>query len=373
MRHNTLKAVVATSALGMGYDKPDLAFCIHVGSPASPVAYYQQVGRAGRALDDAVAVLLPAETDERIWAYFATAGIPDEARVGRILDTLAAGPKTLLELENATSLRRGRLEGLLKILAVDDIVRREGTSWARTGKPWTFDADRWRALGEVRAREAALMRAFAAGRGCLMRFLQEALDDPAPADCGRCSVCTGRLPGPGARPEAARVEAARQHARGQDTVIEPRKLWPAGGRRRGRIVGCGEGRALAFADDPGWSDMLLPLLAGTDAPAPQELLDGVVALLGRWKAQWSARPVAVVPMPSVTHAQLVRSVAEHVASVGRLPLVDALRLQAPFRATRRPRAPRWPHWTPPCPCSQTWRSLRGRCCSWMRGCAAAGA
>ncbi len=112
LRRNALKAVVATSALGMGYDKPDLAFCIHVGSPASPVAYYQQVGRAGRALDDAVAVLLPAETDERIWAYFATAGVPDEARVGKILDALAQGPRTLVDLENATSIRRGRLEGL---------------------------------------------------------------------------------------------------------------------------------------------------------------------------------------------------------------------------------------------------------------------
>ncbi len=89
LRRNALKAVVATSALGMGYDKPDLAFCIHVGSPASPVAYYQQVGRAGRALDDAVAVLLPAETDERIWAYFATAGVPDESASGKILGALA--------------------------------------------------------------------------------------------------------------------------------------------------------------------------------------------------------------------------------------------------------------------------------------------
>ena len=67
LRDNQIKALVATSALGMGYDKPDLAFCIHLGSPASPVAYYQQVGRAGRALDDALAVLVPAEADERIW------------------------------------------------------------------------------------------------------------------------------------------------------------------------------------------------------------------------------------------------------------------------------------------------------------------
>ena len=330
LRRNALKAVVATSALGMGYDKPDLAFCIHVGSPASPVAYYQQVGRAGRALDDAVAVLLPAETDERIWAYFATAGVPDEQRVGQVLDALAAGPQTLPALESATAIRRGRLEGLLKILAVEDIVRREGSAWTSTGKPWTFDAERWRALGDVRAREAGLMRAFAAGQGCLMRFLQEALDDPAPSDCGRCSVCTGRLPGPGAQPAAARVESARVYARGQDVVIEPRKLWPPGGRRKGRIAACSEGRALAFADDPGWAEALLPLFTAPDAPAPRVVLDGVVAVLVRWRASWGARPVAVVPMPSTAHPQLVGSVAAHVARVGRLPLVDALRLQGPL-------------------------------------------
>ena len=337
LRRNALKAVVATSALGMGYDKPDLAFCIHVGSPASPVAYYQQVGRAGRALDDAVAVLLPAETDERIWAYFATAGVPDPERVGKIIGALgkAQRPQTLVELENATTIRRGRLEGLLKILAVDEVVQRNGSAWALTGKPWTYDAERWQALAQVRQREAGLMRSFAGGAGCLMRFLQEALDDPGPSDCGRCSVCTGRLPGPGARPSAGRIEAARVFARGQDVLIEPRKLWPSGGgpkSRKGRIVGCSEGRALAFADDPGWAEVLLPLFAVTnspDGPAPQPVLDGVVALLGRWRRTWGARPVAVVPMPSALHPQLIRSVAAHVASVGRLPLLDALRLASP--------------------------------------------
>ena len=329
LRANALKAVVATSALGMGYDKPDLAFCIHVGSPASPVAYYQQVGRAGRALDEAVAVLLPAETDERIWAYFATAGVPDEQRVGKIIDTLAQGPRSLLDMEHTTTIRRGRLEGLLKILAVEEVVQREGSNWALTGRPWTFDADRWQALARVREREAGLMRAFAAGRGCLMRFLQEALDDPEPADCGRCSVCTGVLAGPGARPGAQRIEAARVFARGQDLIIEPRKLWPSGGPRKGRIVGCSEGRALAFADDPGWADALMPLFSAPDGPAPQQLLDGMVGVLGRWRRSWAARPVAVVPMPSALHPRLVLSLAAHVASVGRLPFVDALRLAGP--------------------------------------------
>ena len=329
LRRNALKAVVATSALGMGYDKPDLAFCIHVGSPASPVAYYQQVGRAGRALEDAVAVLLPAETDEAIWAYFATAGVPDEERVGKILGALAPRPQTLIELENATAIRRGRLEGLLKILAVDEVVQRAGSAWQLTGKRWTYDAQRWRALAQVREREAGLMRSFARGTGCLMRFLQEALDDPDPSDCGRCSVCTGRLPGPGARPGAERIEAARAFARGQDVVIEPRKLWPSGGRRKGRIAGCSEGRALAFADDPGWAQVLRPMFANRDAPAPEPVLAGVVEVLGRWRRAWSVRPVAVVPMPSMLHPQLIGSVASHVASLGRLPLVDALLLTGP--------------------------------------------
>jgi ATP-dependent DNA helicase RecQ len=333
LRRNALKAVVATSALGMGYDKPDLAFCIHVGSPASPVAYYQQVGRAGRALDDAVAVLLPAETDEQIWAYFANAGVPDEARVGRILDALKQRPQSVVELENSTAIRRGRLEGLLKILAVDDVVVREGSAWKLTGTPWRFDAERWRALAQVREREAGLMRAFAAGSGCLMRFLQEALDDPAPSDCGRCSVCTGTLPGPGATPGEARIEAARAFARGQDVIVEPRKLWPAGaarGSRKGGIVGCSEGRALAFANDPGWADVLLPLFAAPDGAAPQAVLDGVVEVLGRWRRTWEDRPVAVVPVPSTRHPQLVASVASHIASVGRLPLLEALAIIGPL-------------------------------------------
>lgn len=332
LRRNTLKAVVATSALGMGYDKPDLAFCIHVGSPSSPVAYYQQVGRAGRALDEAVAVLLPAETDEALWAYFATAGVPEPRRVEPILAALVDGPQTLLQLEAATGIRRGRLEGLLKILAVDEVLVREGTAWSLTGKPWQYDAARWQALARARGHEAGLMRAYAAGAGCLMRFLQQALDDPDPADCGRCSVCTGQLPGPGARPGAARIEAARRHARGQDVPIEPRKLWPTGGPRRGRIVGCAEGRALAFAEDPGWADTLRPLFAGPDAPAPPELLAGLVEVLARWRPRWAARPVAVLAMPSARHAQLLQSVAAHLARVGQLPIVDVLQRTGPAPA-----------------------------------------
>lgn len=330
LRDNALKAVVATSALGMGYDKPDLAFCLHVGSPASPVAYYQQVGRAGRALPDAVAVLLPADSDEAVWAYFATAGVPEPARVQRLLAALGDGPLSLVGLEQATTLRRGRIEALLKILAVEDVVQRQGRAWALTGRPWSFDAARWQALARVREQEADLMRRFAAGQGCLMRFLQQALDDPDPQDCGRCSVCTGELPPPGPRPSAERVQQALTHARGQDVVLEPRKLWPTGvAGRKGRIQGASPGRALAYADDPGWSALLRPLLEGPDVEAPAPVLQGLVGVLSRWRTHWRARPVAVVAMPSARHPRLVASMARHLAEAGHLPLLPLLERHGP--------------------------------------------
>jgi ATP-dependent DNA helicase RecQ len=292
------------------------------------VAYYQQVGRAGRALDDALAVLVPAEADERIWEYFATSGIPDESQVERILDVLADEPQSLAAVEAATGIRRGRLETLLKILAVDDAVERRSGGWVATGEPWHFDSTKWDALRRVRAAEADLMRAYAHGEGCLMQFLQQALDDPDQRPCGRCSVCTGELPAPGARPQPATVDAARRFFRGLDVVIEPRKQWVTGlPDRKGKITFLAPGRALAYADDPAWNTELATLWQA-DRPAPPVILDGLVSVLVRWSKGWE-RPVAVVAMPSRRFPRLVNSLAEHIATVGRLPLVDALAVSGP--------------------------------------------
>ena len=323
LRRNEVKAVVATSALGMGYDKPDLGFCVHVGSPSTPVAYYQQVGRAGRALAQAEAVLLSSPADERIWEYFATASIPnadDAAKVQRVLDD---GPRSLADLEAATGVRRGRLEALLKILAIDGVVAKDGTRWASTGTPYVHDTAKWDALARTRRAEADLMRQYAHGRGCLMAYLQTALDDPAPAPCGRCSVCTDDLPRPGAQPGQERLVAARNYLRGEDIVVEPRRLWPSGAGRKGKIAGPAEGRAVAFADDPGWAQELLALQRVGYGSIPPELLAGAVAALGRWRTVWPARPVAVVPAPAYSvEAGANRALSQHLGAVGKLPVFD---------------------------------------------------
>ena len=323
LRHNRVKAVVATSALGMGYDKPDLGFCIHVGSPSTPVAYYQQMGRAGRAVAHADAVLLSSQSDERIWEYFATASIPNPDDAAKTLAALAGGSYSVPELDSLTGVRRGRLEALLKLLAIDDVVTKDGTKWTATGTPYVHDTAKWDALAATRRAEAGLMRRYAHGDGCLMAYLQQALDDPSPSQCGRCSVCTGELPAPGTTPSAERIAGARGFLRGDDTVLEPRKLWPKGVGRSGKISGLAEGRAVAFADDPAWSDELMGLQRSGYRTLSAELLAGAVDTLRRWSKVWGTRPVAVVAAPAMAGEAAANLIlAQHIGEVGRLPVID---------------------------------------------------
>ena len=336
LRHNRLKAVVATSALGMGYDKPDLAFCLHVGSPSSPVAYYQQVGRAGRALADAHGVLLPAGgADERIWEYFATATLPDPRLAQELLAALGDGPQSLVELENATGARRGRVEMMLKQLRVDGVVEHSGGAWAATGREWTYNADKYGAIVMARRREAAMMRDFAFGRRCLMQVLVDALDDPHAAPCGRCSVCTGDIPEPGMAPSQEALRAAADFLRGRVRVVEQRKMWPRGCSRKGRIVGAEEGRAVAFADDPGWPEVVAETTSADAAPTA-DLAAATAALIRDWPPE---RPAAVVPLPDFVHPNRSRGLAAGVAQHLGVPVAEALTVAGPAPSADAPSGP----------------------------------
>jgi ATP-dependent DNA helicase RecQ len=350
LRVNQLKAVVATSALGMGYDKPDLAFCVHVGSPASPVDYYQQVGRAGRALDTAAVVLLPGETDARLWEWFATASVPDPREAQAVLDALTTaaesggdGVLSVPAIEAATGVRRTRIELLVKVLGVDGAVERTPSGYCVTGRPWSYDHEKYAGIVAARRAEAELMRAYAMSRECLEVILRRALDDPVePGErCGRCSACTGALPASlDAKPSADSLAAARDFLRGLDIVLEPRKMFTAGiadaaGRPdwKGKIhesVAGMNGRALAFADDPAWEGIsAVTGLSAADAPAPDWLREGMSNLVGRWAPTLPLRPVAVVPMPSRRKPRLVGSLAAVVAGRLGVPIVDVLEVAGP--------------------------------------------
>ncbi|MCX4716444.1 RecQ family ATP-dependent DNA helicase [Streptomyces virginiae] len=344
LQANRVKALVATSALGMGFDKPDLGFVVHLGSPSSPIAYYQQVGRAGRGVEHAEVLLLPGREDEAIWQYFASVAFPPEEQVRRTLDVLAqAGrPLSLPALEPLVDLRRTRLETMLKVLDVDGAVHRVKGGWTSTGEPWAYDAERYAWVARQRATEQQAMRDYAAATGCRMEFLRRQLDDEEAAACGRCDNCAG------ARFTAEVSSTALDTARGElgrpGVELEPRKMWPTGLAAvgvdlKGRIP-AGEqaatGRALGRLSDIGWGNRLRPMLApqAPDQPIPDDVAQAVVAVLADWArgpGGWAsgapdapARPVGVVALPSRSHPQLIGSLAARIAEIGRMPLLGAL-------------------------------------------------
>ena len=184
-----LKALVATSALGMGFDKPDLGFVVHLGAPQSPVAYYQQIGRAGRAVPRAEVILLPGPEDRDIWAYFASLAFPPEPVVRSTLAALGAAdrPLSASALETHVDLSRARLEMMLKVLDVDGAVRRVSGGWEPTGQPWQYDAERYQRVAAERDREQQAILRYETGDDCRMEFLRRELDDPAAGPCNEAN------------------------------------------------------------------------------------------------------------------------------------------------------------------------------------------
>jgi ATP-dependent DNA helicase RecQ len=327
LKDNQVKALVATSALGMGFDKPDLGFVVHLGAPSSPVAYYQQVGRAGRATESADVLLLPGPADRDIWRYFATASMPSEANAQAVLQALAEanGALSVPALEVRVNIKRTPLELLLKVLAVDGAVERVQGGWRSTGVPWVYDGERYARVAKARVDEQNSMLDYENTTGCRMEFLAKALDDPSAEPCGRCDNCAGRWyptsVGSGGQ-DAAKAGLARV-----GTILEARKLYPSGVDRLGVDVKgkippqfqAEEGRALARLTDLGWGGRLRSIFedpSWQDAPVAEDMLRACATVLGQWT--WKERPVGVVAMPSRTRPQLVRSLAAGLAGLGRL-------------------------------------------------------
>ena len=335
---NRVKALVATSALGMGFDKPDLGFVIHLGAPSSPIAYYQQVGRAGRSTASAQVILLPGAEDRDIWSYFASVAFPPESLVRRVIDVLEPDrAQSTAALEPLVDLGRSRLEMVLKVLDVDGAVRRVKGGWIGTGQPWSYDEPRYRKLDEARRREQQAMLEYQSTAECRMAFLRAQLDDPDLVDgaaCGRCDNCTGtRYEG---QVDSATADAARERLQRPGVELSPRRQWPTGMAKlgvdlSGRISdGPAEGRVIGRLTDLGWGVRLRRLLADPDGPVPADILKAAVAVLAAWP--WQTRPAAVMGLDSDTHPILISSLVDGLAELGRLTNLGTLH----YRPQRRP-------------------------------------
>jgi ATP-dependent DNA helicase RecQ len=334
---NRVKALVATSALGMGFDKPDLGFVGHLGAPSSPIAYYQQVGRAGRGVRHAEVILLPGDEDREIWNYFTSLAFPDERRVTQVLDALARADRPLSTpaLEPMVELSRSRLEMVLKVLDVDGAVRRVRGGWESTGEDWEYDAGRYGRVSEARGVEQRAMLEYQSTEGCRMEFLLRQLDDPYARPCGRCDNCTGHHRTTAV--SAAVVEETGARLERPGVELSPRRQWPTGlgtldvplSGRIAKTEQAEPGRTLGRLTDIGWGNRLRELVgpAARDTEVPASVFQACVSVLTAW--DWAQRPVAVVALPSSKRPRLTQSLAARFAEVGRLRFFGTLEAHGP--------------------------------------------
>ncbi len=318
---NEVKALVATTALGMGYDKPDVAFVVHYQSPGSVVTYYQQVGRAGRAVPNAVAVLMRGAEDSDILDYFAAGSFPSEDTVDKILAVFDEnnGPVSTQKIEASVNLRASAIESALKQLHVEGIVDRvRGKTYERTLKKWSYPAKRLEGVLESRRREQRQMADYFAHRDCRMVYLTAALDDPDTAPCGRCDNCTGIQMK--ADFSASEIAAAERVLRGTYLVIESRKQ---DGNRRAipESERLEAGFALSQWRDGGYGDLVAEGKQSKKSFS-DELVDGASDLVRSWSP--APAPTWVTCVPSSRSGQLVPDFARRLAQKLGLPFHDVV-------------------------------------------------
>jgi ATP-dependent DNA helicase RecQ len=311
-----------------------------VGAPQSPVAYYQQIGRAGRGVERAEVILLPGAEDREIWAYFAGLAFPSEQVVRLALRVLEEeGTLSTAALETRVDLGRSRLEMMLKVLDVDGAVRRVRGGWTATGEPWAYDRERYERVAAERSREQRAMLDYEATSGCRMEFLRRELDDPEAAPCGRCDNCTGSHRS--TEVSDAGAASARDRLSRPGVEVTPRRMWPTGMKSEG-IAGrippglqAEPGRALGRLTDLGWGNRLRGVLAdgAPDAPVTDEIFAAVVSVLSAW--DWEQRPAAVIAMASATRPRMIADLARRVATIGRLPYLGEITYTAGGPGPRR--------------------------------------
>ena len=330
LRNNELKALVATSALGMGFDKSDMAFCIHLGLPPTPVAYYQQIGRAGRGIDHAEVIALPRpKEDARIWAWFESVSMPSQEVCERVLAELSqTSAVSIPRLEVAVNMGRSRLSTLLSILDVQGAVTRTKGGYLRTAAPWAYDGELAKRLAMLRAAESEQMRNYATHTGCRLRYLRDLLDDAEAADCGRCDRCRAQA-GNGPRWDisvSSSAAEAQRHLRGGDIGVAPRRQWATGlDEPKGKIKPDRQarmGRALSRLGDGGWGPEVAALLDGSSTEISPDMVSGIVGILKAW--DWEQRPGWVCPMPSRRNSKVIDAVAGEIGRLGKLPVHHAL-------------------------------------------------
>ncbi|SDN62541.1 RecQ family ATP-dependent DNA helicase [Vreelandella arcis] len=328
--NNQLKVLVATTALGMGYDKPDLHFVIHYQTPGSIVSYYQQVGRAGRGIDESLGILLSGTEDESIHEFFRRSAFPNQSQISQVLAVLEDSDSlSVPKLEERLNMRKGQIEKVLKFLSVENPapVYKTGSQWIRTPVVYELDHDQVHRLTDMREQEWREIQQYSTSSACLMEYLRRFLDDPEAKPCGKCANCLGK-PLIRGTPDHQTVIAAAQFLRHSEFVFKPKVQVAANGFPTYRLKGnlpqslrAQEGRVLSQWADAAWGSMVEQDKHG--GYFRDQLVDAMAEMIQqRW--QPIPRPEWITCVPSLKHPELVPAFAARLASKLGLPFYPVI-------------------------------------------------
>jgi ATP-dependent DNA helicase RecQ len=317
---NKIKALVATVALGMGFDKPDLGFVVHFQRPGSVVHYYQQVGRAGRSMDKAFGVLLSGHEDKEITDYFIRNAFPPQAHIDVVLNALnnADNGLSIPMMQKEVNLNKATIGKTLKYLSVEtpSPVSKQGSRWYAAPIDYQLDQEKIDQLCELRQIEQQQMLDYMKTGGCLMQYLSQALDDPHAAPCGKCAGCIGRplLP---ETVDPDQAKAAALFLKRSHIVISPRRKWVSGAFKEYGFSGsigpdlfAQHGFALSLWADDGWGKMIQKGKY-EEGRFNDELIEGCLQMIKTWKP--SPVPKWITCVPSLAHPGLVPDFAKRLA------------------------------------------------------------
>ena len=323
---NEIKVLVATVAFGMGFDKPDISFVIHFQKPGNIVSYYQQIGRAGRDIENAYAILMCGGEDDEINNYFIDSAFPTENLMNEVVETTAQhdGIKPG-DYEKYINMRRKKIEQCVKYLEVNGDIYKENGLYYKSLKPWQPDLDKSARITAIRRNELQQMNDFTGYQGCYMEYIARCLDDPTAGKCGKCANCVGH-PLTAQELSEEDVVKALKFIKENFDIIEPRKMWPSGMRidDKNRIAEnylCSEGRVLSNYGDGGWGKAVAEGKYKYNHFS-DELVEASCELLRSFvqekQIQW------ITNIPSLRRPELVKNFAERLAGGLGLPYLEAL-------------------------------------------------